>query len=74
MMALSALNEGRDVNPGDTDNGLPGVDRWRPTLNEGRDVNPGDTPGAESRSTKTAPLNEGRDVNPGDTRSRAPSR
>ena len=60
------LNEGRDVNPGDTRR--PREDAaddpsTASALNEGRDVNPGDTTrqGAAQR-------NEGRDVNPGDTR------
>ena len=37
-----ALNEGRDVNPGDTYT-LTRAPLVSPTLNEGRDVNPGDT-------------------------------
>ena len=37
-----ALNEGRDVNPGDTHEAARAA-RRAGSLNEGRDVNPGDT-------------------------------
>ena len=65
-MCRGTLNEGRDVNPGDT------AAVRRPltgsiTLNEGRDVNPGDTRSGTRPRHRLAPLNEGRDVNPGDT-------
>ena len=41
-MGPATLNEGRDVNPGDTRCARRTARRGR-TLNEGRDVNPGDT-------------------------------
>ena len=67
---VGSLNEGRDVNPGDTsaDSGVP-VPRLL-ALNEGRDVNPGDTRAWRRPWRAPATLNEGRDVNPGDTRDR----
>ena len=40
--SATALNEGRDVNPGDT-GGRSAASSTAGTLNEGRDVNPGDT-------------------------------
>ena len=39
---MRPLNEGRDVNPGDT-SARPGMAPASGSLNEGRDVNPGDT-------------------------------
>ncbi len=61
------LNEGRDVNPGDTARRPQPQTRRAPPLNEGRDVNPGDTPARAGVARAAAALNEGRDVNPGDT-------
>ena len=52
------LNEGRDVNPGDTRPATSARDSRSRALNEGRDVNPGDTvqvtdePQRMPRSTK----------------------
>ena len=41
-MSAATLNEGRGVNPGDTD--YPRLGAWNASaLNEGRGVNPGDT-------------------------------
>ena len=62
-----SLNEGRGVNPGDTQ---PGTGRPRAaarTLNEGRGVNPGDTRRRHAPARLPRALNEGRGVNPGDT-------
>ena len=63
----TALNEGREVNPDDTD-------WWQghlvaaASLNEGREVNPDDTwPIRRSASPWAWTLNEGREVNPDDT-------
>ena len=66
-----ALNEGRDVNPGDTTRLTHRTGgNFARALNEGRDVNPGDTQIRIEGFPLTVgkPLNEGRDVNPGDTR------
>ena len=64
---LATLNEGRGINPGDTQrrglfksSGFP--------LNEGRGINPGDTrTWRDTNITTTGALNEGRGINPGDT-------
>ena len=65
----TALNEGRDVNPGDTHPRVR-TPSAPASLNEGRDVNPGDTQRHGRGPAGAVPLNEGRDVNPGDTRRR----
>ena len=72
--ARCALNEGRDVKPGDTRN--PPACPWRNCpLNEGRDVKPGDTRlSTSAKSSAPNSLNEGRDVKPGDTRQRDDAR
>ena len=68
---VSSLNEGRGMNPGDTQDArqVP-MTRSRSTLNEGRGMNPGDTSTAlvHACNSTGSPLNEGRGMNPGDTR------
>ena len=47
-VADQALNEGRGVNPGDSEYGYR-LSRFSKTLNEGRGVNPGDRARGEAR-------------------------
>ena len=63
----SSLNEGRDLNPGDTCRSLNHIVFRQASLNEGRDLNPGDTRGYNRVNRTPSTLNEGRDLNPGDT-------
>ena len=62
------LNEGREVNPDDTEPARS--PKAEPTaLNEGREVNPDDTCRRVAGGTgHGGSLNEGREVNPDDTR------
>ena len=67
LSSTASLNEGRDLNPGDTcETGCPFCSNST-ALNEGRDLNPGDTLTRDCALGRPNPLNEGRDLNPGDT-------
>ena len=63
----TALNEGRDLNPGDTLYAIENDFGRFSSLNEGRDLNPGDTGRGVRLTCARSTLNEGRDLNPGDT-------
>ena len=67
MLTQTSLNEGRGINPGDTEISYVTTEKTEAAQRRPGHQPRRHRPSSACRQTRCAPLNEGRGINPGDT-------